>query len=279
MDKSTREVFGDLEKIDGFVIGIPDVKLVELVGNLNKEMVQFNLQSLEYLMEKGYVEIADLRYEVLRAHADQIKDVLPVFESGDSFGELIATLEGQKRSLVEGSDLAARVLGITKSSVNNEVFPLLQDVPVIRDGGKKAELLDVILSKIPEPEDTVEWSQLFEFKSDPNTKRSYMALIDWVNEMSRKDYTKNEINEKFEYLYQQLESQYEIHKIKKKYTFLEIILNTPFKEYSMATLLSLILPAIRLRKISVQLLEEEMKFTGRELAYIYKAKQNFTDSK
>jgi hypothetical protein len=115
-----------------------------------------------------------------------------------------------------------------------------------------------------------------DFKSDPDTMKKFYALINWTNEVSRKQVTISEIEDEYRFLYHDYASQYELHKLKSKQGILEVIVTAAIDAFSSGLGVGVIKTALfSLFKKEMSLMEAESKFTGREVAYIYKASEKF----
>ncbi len=121
-------------------------------------------------------------------------------------------------------------------------------------------------------------AKMMDFKKDPDTKLKLAALRDWMTEISKKDYTKNEIEDKMEYLLMQYQDHMDRAKLKYTLGSAEFwITAVPDIVNDLANLKlgSAAKALFGFGKKELMLMEEERKAPGRELAFVYKARQEF----
>ena len=134
----------------------------------------------------------------------------------------------------------------------------------------KSDTLHFVLSGIPDPDHTVSFEQLFDFKNDPDTQKKFYRLMSWINEVSKGQLTINEIEDKYKELLFEYSERLRIHKMKNNLSNLEIIttigaqLTTLKFDEINKTILSI-------KRRELNLMEAETSFPGKELAYIHKA--------
>jgi len=173
-------------------------------------------------------------------------------------------------------DIALRVIRIIKEIQGEELIPLVDNIYPTSGFGKKTEVLKFIISDIPRPNDDVPWEQLIEFKEDADTMRKYYALINWINNVARKDFSLNEIKEEYKYLHSEYANQYKVHKMKHRMNVIETIVTASIDCLSGQLGAGKISTSLfSIWKHNLNLLEAETKFTGREVAYIDKIHKNF----
>lgn len=136
-------------------------------------------------------------------------------------------------------------------------------------------VLSVVIRKFPFVTGTLDFNKFIEFKADEDTKLKLDRLRDWVLDMSKKNYSVKEIEQKLDYLLSEYCKQLEIHKLKYELgtmetfvtTSLEVIENVAKLNFSKAAKV-----IFELGKQDVNLLEAEQKMIGKEVAIIKKAK-------
>ncbi len=186
--------------------------------------------------------------------------------------------------------LVARLYAmVLQSALSPHVFPLIPtffqsdtqtDPESVRDlGVKKSDVLHLVLNHLPTPDDSVSWEQILDFRSDPDSKTKYWALRNWIGEMARAELSPYEIEEKLEHLIHEYEQHIRLHRMKYNAGTLELVVTMipefledliKFKWKETAQLL------FRLQKRRLNLMETELKAPGREIAYLFKAKESFT---
>jgi hypothetical protein len=172
-----------------------------------------------------------------------------------------------------------RFTALIHSQNNVEAIPILNNLynykslPV-------SQVLTYIIDKMPKPDESVPWEQIFDFINDGYTKAAYYRLINWVNVTSAKNPKLNEVDDEFNFLYHSYKEQYRIHKMKYKLSSIEILTTCGLDMFvgglGLGTIRSNLFSIWR-REIG--LLEAETKFANRELAYIFKAINSFNVTK
>lgn len=186
----------------------------------------------------------------------------------------------EKLSPELSNDFYVRVeaLALTKR-LGADFFPVVGSNSSFSQKEKKSNIVYFLLSQIPQPDNTVQWEKIIEFRSDFDVKNSYLALINWINEIAVSTFSTGEIIEKYEYLYNNYIKHYNLHKIKSKNTKLEIIVSagTDFL-LSLASghFISPLSSYIKMNISEVNLLQEEANLPGKEIAYIFKTNETFT---
>ena len=255
---------------------IPPIHFIEEIMQKQTTQQQIvNLNNIQHLRETGFLEVFDFKLELFRASNNQ-----SLFEIGYLLGthvpEEYEIISNPTENLNIFPDLATRGFTIIRQSQEEDMCSILLQVNNKLKIGKKENVLRFLLSEIPEPTENVSWEQLVEFKADPQTMGKYYALIKWINEVARKDLTINEIKDEYNYLYYEYMNQYKIHKIKYTTGVLEVLMTAAIDVLSgQLGIAGVSTSLFNIWKQNLNLLEAETKFTGREVAYIYKAKGTF----
>lgn len=143
---------------------------------------------------------------------------------------------------------------------------------------KDRNVLDIVFRALPVPDEQTSWEHILEYRRDPDSHSKFLALRNWMNDVSRTDLTPIEIEQKLEFLIDQYRRHIELHKMKVNIGALEtVVVSTAeilenlvkFKWGNLAKSLF----AFKQRKVS--LLENELTAPGNEVAYIVKAKDTF----
>ncbi len=257
---------------------------VNYTPNRNLESFKFNNQEIDFLGAEGYLSIETINrpinvkidsdeekfMETLRNESEEINTLLAVLKANPSSGTL-TKLMGIIKKLPTSF---ARALGIRLREEGNDAYPVFDDEPDYTSSGKKEDVLKFLLKQIPEPDDSVSWEQIIDFRNDPDTMKKYYALIKWVNDVSQKEFNTNEIEEEYQYLYHDYSEQYRIHKMKHKQGIIEVLVTAAVDVFIHNLGAGHISSSLfALWKHQLNLLEAEAKFTGREVAYIYKLEQ------
>src|ERR1041385_8570187 len=79
---------------------------------------------------------------------------------------------------------------------------------------KEPEVLEIVLKKIPVPERDTPWEKIIEFRQDPDSKRKFNALRNWMSEVARMQLSPNEVEVKLETLISDYSQHMSVHRIK-----------------------------------------------------------------
>jgi hypothetical protein len=175
-------------------------------------------------------------------------------------------------------DIATRIQAeILTLYFNEDFFPILYSSEGFINGDKKVDVFKFVLENIPEPEENTSWEQIIDFRNDEETRLKYLALINWINEISKSSYSVGEIKDKYEYLYLDYKKNYERHRMKSKMGIMEILTAAGIALLSsnIPTALTAASHLFKFGKSTLELFTEEGKIPGKEIAYIYKTKQEF----
>lgn len=142
----------------------------------------------------------------------------------------------------------------------------------------KSNVLHITLTALPVPSENTSWQQILNFKSDPDSKSKLLALRHWMHEVARTELKPREIELKLEYLLNEYQQHLRLHKMETRTSTLETVL-TIVPEV-LGDLLSFRWGAaakslFELRKRNIKLLQSELSFPNREVAYIAHAKEVF----
>ena len=142
------------------------------------------------------------------------------------------------------------------------------------------DVLSITIKHLPIIDETVPWEQIIYFKSDPDSRSKFLALRNWIGEVSKNKLTPVETKQKLEYLLDQYQQHMKLHKMKTNAGVLQtFIIATAevlgdlvsFKWGKAAEAL------FSLKNRKAALLEGELKAPGNEVAYIIKAQESFKD--
>jgi hypothetical protein len=146
------------------------------------------------------------------------------------------------------------------------------------EGSPGNQVVQVVLSALPVPDDLTAWEQIAEFRSDPDSKRKLLQLKVWMRELAKGNCSHAEAEEKLEWLMREYEHHMQIHRMKTSQGVLEAVVTTAAEiaedlvkiRWSNA---AKALFSMRMKRI--ELLEAESKAPGHEIAYLLKAKNAF----
>lgn len=290
-----QEVYGrDLLKQEALIFD----KLV--IANLrvflgNRKTFKEYLKDIDWLMEQeivvGAEELLEGKQLVLSLESEIYHQLTHL-----QF-ELVKRLERRKRkkekqktnfiSMTEkASDDEARWLSLLlRQSLNLEAYPVTTQNPVPPVRSTKGDVVEIILKKLPVPDDKTPWEQILEFRSDPDSRNKFLGLREWASEVARMKLNPNEVEQKLESLVSSYEEHMKLHKIKTRWDSIKTIVLAEAGFITGGWLTGLgALPGIAgmiatplysIKQRNISLAEEERKAPGKEIAYIIKAKRNF----
>jgi hypothetical protein len=177
-------------------------------------------------------------------------------------------------------DLSARLAAIRLRHVNKlDAYPVCNEfVSLDENNTSKSEVVQIIITALPIPDQSIPWEQVVEYRSDPDSRSKFLALRHWMSEVARAELTPAEVEEKLEYLLDQYQKHMRLHRMKTNVGTLETVVTTgaeflgdmvSFKWGKAAEAL------FSLKRRQVALLEGELTAPGSEVAYIVKARDTF----
>ncbi|HEY6186470.1 MAG TPA: hypothetical protein VIW80_02240 [Pyrinomonadaceae bacterium] len=244
------------------------------LGNIAKEF--------SWLLEKGV--IFEPKFTV------QDDEALRGNEQLESIRKLLAQHRRQREKLnfnrkgvfwnhwdIWNEYLARSLAIILRVSRKLDAYPISNLTGSPRNAPKN-EIVTVVINALPMPSESTSWEQIIEYRSDPDSHSKFLALRNWMNDISQTNLTSIEVEQKLEYLIDQYQQHMKLHRIKTNTGTLETVLVTGseiiedlvrFKFSKVAKALF----TVKHRKIA--LLEGELTAPGHELAYIIKARETF----
>jgi hypothetical protein len=161
-------------------------------------------------------------------------------------------------------------------SEDAQFFPLLQSSDSFDIDTKKTTVLKFLYNKIPVPSDDTSLEEIIDFKKNTDTVQKYHKLIKWANDISKLEMTKSDIIDSYNDLYSDYVKQYDNYKMKTSFKVFEVLFGlTDSLMSGVDRNLAIVGSMFKLWKEEVALIEAETKFSSREIAYIYKAENEF----
>ena len=190
-----------------------------------KESLNFKLGELDFLQEKEILVSVDSSFnDTVIVNLNRNNKNYPdmIFSTR---GTLMETLGYQHYDFLEGKSI--------DHSLNNRNWILsfllnkahgIRSIPVLQGNNpfqndnlsKKESILELVLNNIPIIGDNVSWEQIIDFKNDPDSKRKFLALRNWMIDISNSNYSILEITEKFDYLMSEYRHHLKRHRIDTK---------------------------------------------------------------
>ena len=256
-------------------------------GNNDLTNYHFNNQNIDFLANAGIVAFETINKPItVKTGSPEALFMDNTVREWQAVKSSVAALKATVNKGASLFDLMTRIKKLPVSFARSisirlreegfDAYPVFDQEPNYSEAGKKEQVFKFALSKIPQPDDGVSWEQIIDFKKDPNTMLKYYALIKWVNEVARENFTLSEIEEEYRYLYHDYAEQYRIHKMKYNQGLIEILISAAIDTLSASLGVGLVRTSLfSIWKNNISLLESEAKLSGREIAYIYKAQQIF----
>ena len=142
----------------------------------------------------------------------------------------------------------------------------------------KDSVAEIVLKALPVPEGSTPWEDILEYRRDPDSRRRFLRLKNWMNRALDQDRSPQDLHDEIQTLVAEYEDHMKLHRMKVEYGGLETLITS-----SAEILESLVrvrwtkaakaLFSIRRRR--VQLLEAERKAPGRQLAYLAHVRGHF----
>jgi hypothetical protein len=167
-----------------------------------------------------------------------------------------------------------------KEAEQKDAYPILTTNSLASNvpEANKETVIEIVLNELPTLDNSVPWEHILEFRSDPDSFGKFLAIRNWMNEVSRNQLTPLEIEQKLEYLINQYRSHMELHKMKINAGKLETIIvsSAEFLEDLMKVKWGNIAKGLfSFRQKKIAMLEGELTSPGSEVAYIVKAQDTF----
>ncbi len=248
-----------------------------------KEKLHEKLRVIEILEKAGLIT----EYSFKQALKDGNFDKIHSGSFGRSTKQLDKkTYEEETVVLLEtfrsvGQLNARTISNILNKKERHSFTPIIRNFPsnlFTTENYSASTVLSIVFKNFPTITDDIDLEKFIEFKRDPDTILKLGRLREWVLEISKKNYSEKEIEQKIDYLLMEYSNQLEIHKLKYELdsietfiiTSLEILENIAKLNFSKA---AKVLFDIRKRKLN--LLEAEQKLMGKELALIHKLNEKY----
>lgn len=243
-------------------------------------MIDFTLKKMGYPKTNKFngpdtTDFRQIMETLLKVPRPQVPSKYP----GKKKMEKVIATYIQKVNQLENETTRISANFLTRFAARDEAFPLLQNDDMAGvDPFHQAKVLEVVLERLPIPDENVEWQQIVEYRADRDTEGKFNALRVWMQEIARKDYSKNEIEERIEYLLYEYENHLQFHKLKYKYGTMQVLITTSLELLENVAKLNLGKIAktfFSFHEKNYDLLEAEMNAPGKEIAYISKTIKTF----
>ena len=160
---------------------------------------------------------------------------------------------------------------------NLDAYPILTSrmCSIKTPQASRSDVIQIILNALPEPDESISWEQIIEYRSDPDSQSKFLALRNWMNETARASLSPTEIEQKLEYLIDEYQQHMKIHKMKTNVGTLEsvVVAGAEVLENLIKFNWGKVAKGLfSIKQRRIELMEAERTAPGREVAYIAKAR-------
>jgi hypothetical protein len=259
-----------------------------------KDNITHNLNEIDYLESIGLVEVREMNIGIpSKEHEADMNLMKEVFkdlnrklevikdESGNSFIDLTNRL----RNYDIIWDFKTRHYNIQNfEKTKEELFPILINAESfhLEKIANKNTVIQFVLKKLPTLSDMNSWDEIIEFRKDLDTRAKYFSLINWINQVSNENLPIAEFEDKFNYLYYDYLNSLNLSKKKHKMSTLELLINgsaTAIENILKLKFSDLSKSIFSISKNKINALEAELAIKNRELAYIHKVENHFSNGR
>lgn len=270
-------------------------KGLDPTGNLFKK----NIQEIEFLQKSGMLVpfkpiILETPKECFGLKSQQnFRDLIGVTTDLDNervyqlkklknSPDFMVSLEKILISSSKSADLNSIISSFVLNYKNQDCTPVIHFSDNLNQNIDKQSIVNLIIKKFPFIDDTIEWQKIMEFKTDIDAKNKLNSLKNWLIDISKNNYTTNEIEQKLDYFIDEYESLLKLHKLKIKYKKFDLILNATIG--TIENLIKLNLTDIgknllTLKEDEINLKIDEKNLKGQEVAYISNVITHFDNEK
>jgi|ERR1044071_109231 hypothetical protein len=176
------------------------------------------------------------------------------------------------------NEYSARSLAIIlRVSRNLDAYPI-SDLTNVQSNEPKTKTISVVINALPIPSESTSWEQIIEYRSDPDSYCKFLALRNWMIDVSKKNLTPIEIEQKLEFLINQYQQHMKLHRMKVNTGTLQtlVISTAEFMEDLIKVRWGKLAKSMfAFKERNIALLEGELTSPGSEVAYIIKARETF----
>jgi len=179
--------------------------------------------------------------------------------------------------------VSLRLLAIQVETLDNvNPVPFLPESQFVLDipNSKVTDVAQVIINKLPLPDQTTPWESIFEYRDDTDVKQSLLSLRRWMRKIAEQNLPVHEIEEELEWLMNEFQAHMKLHKMKSNTETIETIIKVPLEmlenlvKFNFSKLVD---PLFAMRKRKLSLLEAEINAPGKDIAYVIKTNEAFSN--
>jgi len=242
---------------------------------------------LEFLMKNEFLYEPDFFSEAAHlSNNKEFTDLLNEFVRRDKKMDRLpieGSIKNSVQFLVEYAtqqELILRLMSTQLRALKNlDAVPLISSQLSSSFGVGKCRVLEIVLNRMPQPNSSVPWEQILEFRNDPEMKGKFWALRAWITELARANLSPTEVVEKLECSLHEYQQHMKLARIKTNWGACRTLVCVAAEvaedlikfKWGKAAQMLFILQDRRLA-----LAEAELQAPGKEVAYIVAAGEQFS---
>jgi hypothetical protein len=211
----------------------------------------------------------------LRPQSPAEELITPIEEARKSEGKrtlLNAMMkEGSGFDQVKAQSAALRLRASGADAVSVHADPTLERKDHLTD------VLSILLPTMPIPEQDTPWERIVDFRSDPGSSDKFVRFRRWATYLSTHPEEIAELNGQLDWMLYDYAKHMEFYKMKTRQSLFEVLVSIPVELILglPKALLELAKPDFALKKREYELIEADLNAPGKEIAYLYDARQSF----
>jgi hypothetical protein len=241
-------------------------RLNEVVAIGATELAKLNKQ-LSLPNDPRELTAADFRTAVHKLKAGEASgpDLARIERLSEEMNQIALRALSKAMEREYGCDTVALSDGIPESTGSPPTSMIMGDV------------FEVVVSRMPEPDDNSSWERILEFRRDPDSRRTLRALRRWTRRIATQLHSPKEVGEELDYLVDEYEHHMKVHEIKYRRGTLEaLVVGTAEALEDLAKIKwGALTKRLFTRNRKVDMLQAELNAPGREIAYVLKARKSF----
>lgn len=272
---------------DAFSVSTLDIKWLEENNIIFEPTIQdlFEAPEDEQLIPKYLEKDDEVNRQVkkFRGILNQIDDTNPqnILDNPNLDNVTVDEVVHTMSAYLERDSIVLRSMS-TRMEIKEKVS-VVTTLPYIEytrklPNSNKSDVAQVVINKLPLPNDETSWEQIIDYRNDPETQKHLLSLRKWISNISTKNLSSIEIEDELESLINDFQEHMKLHRMKTNLETLEVMVKAPLE--ILENLIKLRLskipePLFALKKRQINLLEAELNAPGREISYIIKTQEAF----
>lgn len=271
-----KEYIGEANYLKGIGIDLYEKRLKEIENKENAlaQELEFPIQTYS---ARNLISLFEILPKAIKQTFERVGKQLQ-YKFGIPFQRFGASIVRFKNRL----DYDRRGISIDlQNNFSLNAFPVYSDRTSLNDDfvSGKDDIIKIVIEQLPEPDyESVSWERIIDFRSDPETKKLLTYLRHWITDRSNKAASSNDVLEEMLYFCAKYEEHINLHKMKFKHGVLETLLMIPAEMIEGVIRLQptkTVKALFTFKRQKVELLEQEKEAPGRDLAYLFKARDEF----